>query len=71
MPHVPLLLFTVHHSWVLEKEALAAGVAAIVSREKASDLILKGRTLLNVRNRLKRIFATHALKHHEGAHRRW
>ena len=57
MPRVPLLLFTVHDSWVLEKEALAAGVAAIVSKEKASDLIIKARTLLSARNRLKRMFS--------------
>ena len=57
MPRVPLLLFTVHDSSVLEKEALAAGVAAIVSKEKASDLIIKARTLLSARNRLKRMFA--------------
>jgi two-component system, chemotaxis family, chemotaxis protein CheY len=57
MPRVPLLLFTVHDSGVLEKEALAAGVAAIVSKEKASDLIIKARKLLSARNRLKRLFA--------------
>jgi two-component system chemotaxis response regulator CheY len=56
MPRVPLLLFTVHDSWVLQKEALAAGASAIVSKEKASDLILKARTLLSARNRLKRMF---------------
>jgi DNA-binding NarL/FixJ family response regulator len=57
MPRVPLLLFTVHDSCVLEKEALAAGVAAIVSKEKASDLIDQARTLLSARNRLKRMLA--------------
>lgn len=57
MPRVPLLLFTVHDSRVLEKEALAAGVAAVVSKEKASELILKAHALLSARNRLKRLFA--------------
>jgi two-component system chemotaxis response regulator CheY len=47
MPRVRLLLFTVHDSCILEKEALAAGVAAIVPKEKASDLITKARTLLS------------------------
>ena len=54
MPSVPLLLFTVHDSGVLEKEALAAGVAAIVSKEKASDLITKSPHAPQRRNRLKR-----------------
>ena len=57
MPRVPLLLFTVHVSRLLEKEALAAGVAAIVSKEETSDLIAKARTLLSARNRLRRMFA--------------
>jgi two-component system chemotaxis response regulator CheY len=47
MPRVPLLLFTVYDSWVLEKEALAAGVTAIVPKEKVSDLIIKVRALLS------------------------
>jgi two-component system, chemotaxis family, chemotaxis protein CheY len=47
MPRVPLLLFTVHDSGRLEKEALAAGVAAIVSKEYASDLVAIAVKLLN------------------------
>jgi CheY-like chemotaxis protein len=57
MLRVPLFLFTVRDSGVLEREALAAGMAAIVPKEKASDLIIKARTLLSARNRLKRMFA--------------
>ncbi len=57
MPRVPLLLFTVHDCRVLEKEALAAGVAAIVSKENASDLITRAGALLSARSRFKRMFA--------------
>jgi two-component system, chemotaxis family, chemotaxis protein CheY len=47
MPRVPLLLFTVHDSGRLEKEALAAGVTAIVSKEYACDLVAIAVKLLN------------------------
>jgi two-component system chemotaxis response regulator CheY len=59
MPRGPLLLFTVYDSLVLQEEALAAGVSAIVSKEKASDLIIQAQVLLSARNRLKRMFAPH------------
>jgi DNA-binding NarL/FixJ family response regulator len=59
MPRGPLLLFTVYDSLVLQEEALAAGVSAIVSKEKASDLIIQAQVLLSARNRLKRMFALH------------
>ena len=64
MPHVPLILFTSHASSVVEREALAAGIAAVVSKqENKSDVIIKANALLS-RHVLKRIFQiayTHSL----------
>jgi len=47
MPQVPLILFTAHASSALEIEALAAGIAAVVSKEDASDLLSKAHELLS------------------------
>jgi DNA-binding NarL/FixJ family response regulator len=50
MPHVPLILFTAHASSALEKEALAAGLAAIISKQQeASDLVTKAHELLRAK----------------------
>ena len=54
MPDVPLILFTTHASSALEKEALAAGMAAVVSKQDASGLTAKARELL----RAKRSFSS-------------
>jgi DNA-binding NtrC family response regulator len=48
MPHVPLILFTAHASSALEKDAWAAGIAAIISKQQdASDLVTKAHELLS------------------------
>jgi len=50
MPHVPLILFTAHSSSALEKDAVAAGIAAIISkRQDASDLVTKARELVSAK----------------------
>jgi len=50
MPHVPLILFTAHASSVLEKDALAAGIAAIISKQQdASALLTKAHELLSAK----------------------
>jgi len=48
MPHVPLILFTAHTSSALEKDALAAGIGAIISKQQdPSDLVNKAQELLS------------------------
>jgi DNA-binding NarL/FixJ family response regulator len=48
MPRVPLILFTAHASSALEKDALGAGIGAIVSKQQdASDLVNKAHELLS------------------------
>ena len=50
MPHVSLILFTAHASSALEKDALAAGIDAIISKQQgASDLVTKAHELLSAR----------------------
>jgi two-component system, chemotaxis family, chemotaxis protein CheY len=46
MPHIPLILFTVDASSILEREALAAGIAAVVSKQDASDVVAKAHELM-------------------------
>lgn len=47
MPHVPLILFTAHASSALEEDALAAGIAAVVSKEDTSAIVSKAHELLS------------------------
>jgi RNA polymerase sigma-70 factor (ECF subfamily) len=48
MPDVPLILFTAHAGSALEKDALAAGITAIISKQQdASDLVTKAHELLS------------------------
>jgi DNA-binding NarL/FixJ family response regulator len=50
MPHVPLILFTAHAGSALERYALAAGIAAIISKQQdASDLVTKAHELLRAK----------------------
>ena len=52
MPDVPLILFTAHASSALEKDALAAGIGAIISKQQdASDLVNKAHELLSTQPR--------------------
>ncbi|PYU22313.1 MAG: two-component system response regulator [Acidobacteria bacterium] len=47
MPHAPLILFTALRSRALEIEALAAGIAAVVSKEDPSALVSKAHELVS------------------------
>lgn len=48
-PDVPIILYTAHASGVLEKEALAAGVTSVVSKDQeTSDLVTEAGALLGV-----------------------
>ena len=48
MPAVPVIMFTAHNSPSFEKEALAAGASAVVSKSEAvAVLITKARGLLD------------------------
>jgi len=54
MPHVPLILFTADASSALEKDARAAGVAAVVSKQQgASDLVTKTHELLSAQRKIE------------------
>ena len=47
MPNVPVIIFTAHSGTFVEKEAVAAGVSAVVSKSQAATaLIATARTLL-------------------------
>jgi CheY-like chemotaxis protein len=47
LPAVPIILFTLHHNKVLEKEAWSAGVTAVVSKEESvSALIHRAQNLV-------------------------
>jgi CheY-like chemotaxis protein len=51
LPSVPIILFTLYAAGVLEKEAYAAGITSIVSKdEAASNLVSEAETLLASRN---------------------
>jgi CheY-like chemotaxis protein len=57
MPHVPLILFTAHAGSALEKDALAAGITAIISKQQdASDLVTKAHELLSLKCEGEQIF---------------
>ena len=45
-PQTPLILFTVHEGREVERLARAAGIQAIVSKNKASELIPRAQSLL-------------------------
>jgi CheY-like chemotaxis protein len=48
LPSVPIILFTLYAGSVLEKEARAAGITSIVSKdEAASKLVSRAQTLLD------------------------
>lgn len=48
MPAVPVIIYTAHSDPVLEKEAVGAGVSAVVSKSEAVDvLIATARSLLD------------------------
>ncbi len=48
MPAVPVIIYTAHSDPVVEKEAVAAGVSAVVSKSQAvAVLIATARSLLN------------------------
>lgn len=47
MPTVPVIIFTVHSDEFIQKEALAAGASAVISKSNAGALIGKARELLN------------------------
>jgi DNA-binding NarL/FixJ family response regulator len=50
MPDVPIILFTAHASGALEEDALAAGIAAIISKQQgASELVTKAHELLSAK----------------------
>ena len=56
MPHVPLILFTAHASSALEREALAAGIDAIISKEQdASYLVTEAHELLSAKCESERV----------------
>ena len=60
MRHVPLILFTAHASRSLETDALAAGIAAIISKQQgAPDLVTKAHKLLST----QRAVETPELRH--------
>jgi len=57
MPRVLLILFTAHATSALEEEALAAGISAVVSKQKDPfDLVTKAKALLGAKIRSKRVF---------------
>ena len=57
MPAVPMILYTGHSSSALEREAFAAGIASVVSKDQGiSDLVTEAHALLGARHRLRRIF---------------
>jgi CheY-like chemotaxis protein len=57
MPRVLLILFTAHATSALEEEARAAGISAVVSKQKDPFvLITTADALLGARIRLKRVF---------------
>jgi DNA-binding NarL/FixJ family response regulator len=57
MPDVPIILFTAHASSALEKDALAAGIAAIISKQQDPfDLVTKAHELLAQNARVKGVF---------------
>lgn len=47
MPEVPVILFTVHGNSTVEKEAMAAGAAAVVPKSRAETLVETARQLLD------------------------
>lgn len=54
MPHVPLILFTAHARSALEKEALAAGIDAMISKQQdASELVTKAHELLSAKGEVE------------------
>jgi DNA-binding NarL/FixJ family response regulator len=46
MPDVPIILFSAHIDPFVEKEALAAGVSAVISKSDSALLIARARELL-------------------------
>ena len=48
MPNVPIIIYSAHSGPLIEKEALAAGASAVLSKsDAASMLIVKARELLD------------------------
>ena len=65
MPHVPLILFTAHTSSALEKDALGAGIAAIVSKQQdASDLVNKAHELLSTQPAVETLISASLIPGH-------
>jgi CheY-like chemotaxis protein len=57
-PDVPIILYTAHASGVLEKEALAAGITSIVSKDQeTSDLVTEAGALLGIPRKVTEAFA--------------
>ena len=57
-PDVPIILYTAHASNVLEREALAAGITSIVSKDQeTSDLVTEAGALLGVQQKGTKAFA--------------
>jgi DNA-binding NarL/FixJ family response regulator len=46
MPDVPIILYSAHIDPFVEKEALAAGVSAVISKSDSALLIVRARELL-------------------------
>ena len=46
LPHTPIIMFTIFANHVFAAQALAAGVTAVVSKDEATHLLPKARSLL-------------------------
>jgi len=47
MPSLPLLMFTNNVGAILEQEARAAGIAAVISKSGSAELLVKAKALLS------------------------
>ena len=57
-PEVPIILYTAHASGILEKEALAAGITSVVSKDQeTSDLVTEAGALLGLQRKGTKAFA--------------
>jgi CheY-like chemotaxis protein len=57
LPDVPIILFTGHASAALEKEAVVAGIASVVSKDQdISHLVTAAYALVGVHRKLRHIF---------------
>jgi len=51
LPAIPIILFTLHASGVLEKEAMAAGITSVLSKDNMMELLKQVNMLLSTGGR--------------------